>query len=199
MPDAASGGFPLDFCLYCHKINHIVITFCHSCSRLPLGNTLCGLWHKQDLHRCEHDLEILDNAWMCYVHQVHNQLVVGGRVVLAVNLRVAGQTSFCLQAQGELRHFLTVLGSNFRAFGAGTHNTKLTFQNVDKLRQLIYAASANHLADRRDAVIMVAAGQTATPSFSASTRILRNFRMPNSLPSWSSESAYKTPDHDRSP
>lgn len=91
--------------------------------------------------------------------------VVGGRVVLAVNLRVAGQTSFCLQAQGKLRHFLTVLGSNFRAFGAGTHDTKLAFQNVDKLRQLIYAASANHLTDRRDAVIMITAGQTGYAVF----------------------------------
>ena len=39
-----------------------------------------------------------------------------------LNLGIASQTSLGLQAQCKLRHFLTVLGSNFRAFGAGTHN-----------------------------------------------------------------------------
>ena len=100
------------------------------CSGLTLRNSLSALRHKQDLHRRKYDLEILDNAGMCYVHQVHNQFVVGGRVVLAINLRVAGQTSFCLQAQGELRHFLAVLGGDLGTFGAGADDAQFTFKYI---------------------------------------------------------------------
>ena len=79
----------------CIKRRYLVIFSTH-CSGLTLRNPLGAFRHKQDLHRCKHNLEIFDNAGMRYVHQIHDQLVVGGRVVLAVNLRVAGQTRLCL-------------------------------------------------------------------------------------------------------
>ena len=62
-------------------------------SGLTLRNPLGAFRHKQDLHRCQHDLQILNQAGMCNVHQIHLQLVIGGGVVFAVHLCIASQTS----------------------------------------------------------------------------------------------------------
>lgn len=70
----------------------------------------------------KHDFQILDNARMGYVHQIHRQLIIRRCIVLTVNLGIAGQTRLGLQAQGKLRHFFTVLGCNFRTLWTRPHN-----------------------------------------------------------------------------
>ena len=109
-------------------------------SGLTLTNPLGAFWHKQDFHGRQHNFQILDQAGMRNIHQIHLQLVVGGGVILAIHLRIASQASLCLQAQRKLRHLLTVLGSDLRALRTGTNNGQVTLQDVQQLRQLVQTA-----------------------------------------------------------
>ena len=96
------------------------VVFSTHCSSLTLGNSLGAFRHKQNLHGCQHNFQILNQAGMGNIHQIHLQLIVGGGVILAIHLRITGQTSLCLKPQRKLRHLLAVLGSNLRALRAGT-------------------------------------------------------------------------------
>ena len=45
---------------------------------MTLGNPLSAFRHKQDLHRSQHDLQVLDQAGVGNIHQVHLQLIIAG-------------------------------------------------------------------------------------------------------------------------
>lgn len=64
---------------------------------LPFCHAFRALLHEQDLHRGEDDLEILEQAGPGDVHQIQQQFVVGGGVVLAIDLSVAGEAAFGLE------------------------------------------------------------------------------------------------------
>ena len=119
MPDATSGGFLLDFCLYRYKIKPFIHHFATHGRGLPLGNALRYFRHKQDFYSGKHNLEILYNARMSYVHQIHSQFVVRSSIVLAINLCIPSQSSLSLQAQGEFRHSSQLLSCNLRRSGRG--------------------------------------------------------------------------------
>ena len=120
---------------------------------------------------------------MGYVHQIHDQLIVGRGVVLAINLGVPGEPCFGLEAQAELRQILLILGGDLRPLGAGTTDGHISLQNVQQLGQLVDADFSDNPAHGSDAVVLIAGGETATPSFSASTRMLRNLRTSKIVPS----------------
>lgn len=96
---------------------------------------------------------------MSDVHQVHQKLVVGRGVVLAVDLSVAGEAALALQAQIPGREYLRVLVGDLRAFRAGADDRDLTAEDVEELRQLIKTASAHEAPDLRDAGIAVSGGK----------------------------------------
>lgn len=93
------------------------------------------------------------------VHQVELELVIGGGVVLAVDLSVAGDAGLGLQAEPELGHFLLILGSDLRAFRTGADKAHVAPEHVDQLGQLIQAEHADDPADLGDAVVVVAGGK----------------------------------------
>ena len=97
---------------------------------------------------------------MSDVHQVHQKLVVGRGVVLAVDLSVAGEAALALQAQIPGRKHLRVPGGDLRAFRAGTDDRDIAAEDVEELRQLIKTASAHEAPDLRDAGIAVSGGET---------------------------------------
>ena len=124
-----------------------------------LGNAFGAFRHKQDLHRSKTDAKILDDAGVGYVHQIHFQLVVGPGVVLAVDLRVAGEAGLGLQAQPELRHCLLVLCCDLGPLRTGADNGQVALQDVHQLGQLVDARLADNASHRRNAVIVLAGGQ----------------------------------------
>ena len=87
-------------------------------SGLPPRNSLRALLHKQDLRRREHDFEVLEEAGLGDIHQIHQELVVGRRIVLAIDLSIAGESALGLETEVPLREFFFVLGGNLGAFGA---------------------------------------------------------------------------------
>ena len=183
VPDSALEFLPIFSRRNVRKCRYLVVFFTHR-RGLALGNSLGTFRHKQDFHCRKHNFQIFDNTRMSYVHQIHSQFVVRSSIVLTINLCIPGQSSFSLQAQGEFRHFLTVLSCNLRALRTGADDAQVTLQDIYKLRQFINAASTNDFANGRDAISFSPLERRATPSFSASTRMLLNLRIPNSLPSF---------------
>ena len=88
-------------------------------SGLAFGYAGGAFFHKQDLHGREHDLEVFEEAGLGDIHQIHQELVVGRRIVLAIDLGIAGESALGLEAEVPLREFFFVLGGNLGAFRAG--------------------------------------------------------------------------------
>ena len=66
-------------------------------------DALSAFRHEEDFDRRKADAEVLGEARLGDIHEVHQQLIVGSAVVLAVHLGKAGQAALTLQAQIELR------------------------------------------------------------------------------------------------
>ena len=94
------------------------------------------------------------------IHQIHLQFIVRSRIVLAVHLRVTGQASLGLQPQSKLRHFLTILGSDLRAFRAWAYNGQVSLQDIEKLGQLVQTAGADDMTNLRNTVVFVTSRKT---------------------------------------
>ena len=99
-------------------------------SGLAFGYAGGAFFHKQDLHGSEDDLEIFEEAGLGDIHQVHQELVVGRRIVLAIDLGIAGESALGLEAEVPLREFFFVLGGNLGALGAGSYDGHVAFQDV---------------------------------------------------------------------
>ena len=130
------------------------------CRNLPFRYPLRTFLHEEDLRRREHDFEVLEEAGLGDVHQVHQELVVGGRIVLAVDLGVAGEAALSLEAEVPLREFFFVLGGDLGALGAGSYDGHVAFQYVQELREFIEADSADEAADGCDAGIVLTGGES---------------------------------------
>lgn len=127
---------------------------------LPFRYSLRALLHKEDLHSGEHDLKIFEEAGLGDIHQIHQELVVGRRIVLAVDLGIASESALGLEAEVPLREFFFVLGRNLGALGARSYDGHVAFQDVQELREFIEADSADEAADGSDAGIVLAGGES---------------------------------------
>lgn len=127
---------------------------------MTLGNSLRALLHKEDLHSREHDLEVFEEAGLRDIHQIHQELVVGRRIVLAIDLSIAGESALGLEAEVPLRKFFFVLGGNLGALGARAYDGHVAFQDVQELREFIEADSTDEAADGCDAGIVLAGGES---------------------------------------
>ena len=84
--------------------------------RGPLSHTnpLSALLHEQNLNRRKDDPQILKNAGVGNIHQIHLEFVIGLRIALAVHLRVTCKPSLGLQAKCKLGHLFRI-ALRFRA------------------------------------------------------------------------------------
>ena len=115
--------------------------------------------HEQNADGGEDDLQILYDARIGDVHQIHLELIIGRGIILAVDLRIAGQTRLCLKAQAEFRNFAFVLAGNFGALRSGADHAHAAAEDIEQLRQFIQPARAEHAADRRDSIIIFTGGK----------------------------------------
>ena len=134
-------------------------------SGLTLRNSLRALLHKQDLRGREHDLEVFEEAGLGDIHQIHQELVVGRRIVLAIDLGIAGESALGLEAEVPLREFFFVLGGDLGAFGAGAYDGHVAFQDVQELGELVDTDSTDEAADRGDSWIVLACGESGNAVF----------------------------------
>lgn len=132
---------------------------------LPFRYSLRALLHKEYLHGREHDLEVFEEAGLGDIHQIHQELVVGGRIVLAVDLGIAGESALGLETEVPLREFFFVLGGNLGALGARSYDGHVAFQDVQELGELVDTDSTDEAADRGDSWIVLACGESGNAVF----------------------------------
>lgn len=130
------------------------------CCNLSFCYPFRTLLHEENLRSGEHDLEVFEEAGLGDIHQIHQELVVGRRIVLAINLGIAGESALGLEAEVPLREFFFVLGGDLGALGARTYDGHVAFQDVQELREFIEADSADEAADGGDAGIVLAGGES---------------------------------------
>lgn len=130
------------------------------CRNLPFRYPLRTFLHEEDLRGREHDLEVFEEAGLGDIHQIHQELVVGRRIVLAIDLGIAGESALGLEAEVPLREFFFVLGGDLGALGAGAYDGHVAFQDVQELWEFIEADSADKAADGCDAGIVLAGGES---------------------------------------
>lgn len=118
------------------------------------------LLHEENLRSGKHDLEVFEEAGLGDIHQIHQELVVGRCIVLAIDLGIAGESALGLEAEVPLREFFFVLGGDLGALGAGAYDGHVAFQDVQELREFIEADSADEAADGGDAGIVLAGGES---------------------------------------
>ena len=128
-------------------------------------NSLGTFTHKQDLHGREHDLEVFEEAGLGDIHQIHQELVVGRRIVLAIDLGIAGESALSLEAEVPLREFFFVLGGDLGALGARAYDGHVAFQDVQELGELVDTDSTDEAADRGDSWIVLACGESGNAVF----------------------------------
>lgn len=122
---------------------------------MPVGHALGALGHEQNLHRGEHDLQVLHNPHGGDILQVHLELIIGGGIVLAIDLGQAGEAGFGLEAEGKLGHLQLVILGDLRALGPGAHDGHIPHQDAEELGGLVNADGADDLANGGDAVVML--------------------------------------------
>ena len=118
------------------------------------------LFREQDAEGGKAKLQIGQDAHVVDVQEVKLQLFIGFGIISAVNLGIAGEAGFDLEAELEVRELLIILLRNLRPLGAGADNRHVTLEDIHKLRELIQAALADDAPDGRDTGIIYAGGET---------------------------------------
>lgn len=105
-------------------------------SFLPHGGGLAfgyaggAFFHEEDLHGAEDDFNIFSQTGSGYIHEIHKEFVIGGGVVLAVDLGVAGEAAFALEAEGPFGDVFFILGGDFRPFRSWPYDGHIALKDV---------------------------------------------------------------------
>lgn len=109
----------------------------------------------EDLDGLDHDDEVLDDAVVLDVHEVVDEFVVRGGVVLGEDLGEAGDAGLNVVAVGVLGVLRGELLDEVRALGARADEAHVAVEDVPDLRQFVEAGGADEGADARDARVVV--------------------------------------------
>ena len=117
--------------------------------------TLCRALGDEDLDGLDHDDEVLNQAVVLDVHEVVDEFVVRGGVVLGEDLGEAGDAGLDVVAVGVLGVLRGELLDEVRALGARADEAHVAVEDVPDLRQFVEAGGADEGADARDARVVV--------------------------------------------
>lgn len=97
---------------------------------LPFGYAGGAFFHEEDFHCSEDDFNIFDQAGSGYIHEIHQEFVIGGGVVLAIDLGIAGKAAFTLKAEGPFGDVFFILGRDFGPFRSWSYNGHIALKDV---------------------------------------------------------------------
>ena len=80
------------------------------------------------------DPQVFQDRGVGNIHQIHLQFVIGGGIILAVDLGIAGQATLDLQPISKFREGFHIFLHIFHTLGSGTNDAHITFQNIEYLR-----------------------------------------------------------------
>ena len=106
---------------------------------LAFGYAGGAFFHEEDLHGAEDDFNIFSQTGSGYIHEIHKEFVIGGGVVLAIDLGVAGETAFALKAQVPIGDVFFILGRDFGPFRSWSYNGHITLEDIQKLGKFVKA------------------------------------------------------------
>ena len=110
--------------------------------------TLCRALGDEDLDGLDHDDEVLEQAVVLDVHEIVDEFVVRGGVVLGEDLGEAGDAGLDVVAVGVLGVLRGELLDEVRALGARADEAHVTVEDVPDLRQLVEAGGARVVVGR---------------------------------------------------
>ena len=111
---------------------------------LAFGYAGGAFFHEKDFHCGKDDFDIFDQAGSGYIHEIHQEFVIGGGVVLAIDLGIAGKAAFTLKAEGPFGDVFFILGRDFRTFWPGTYNGHVSLEDIQKLGEFVEADSPDN-------------------------------------------------------
>lgn len=95
---------------------------------LTLGYAGGAFFHEEDLHGAEDDFHIFVKAGFGYIHEIHEEFVIGCSVT--VDLCAAGEAAFALEAEVPLGHLFFILGGDFRPFRSWPYDGHIALKDV---------------------------------------------------------------------
>jgi len=140
-------------------------------SLLPHGGGLAfgyaggAFFHEKDLHGCEDDFDIFSQTGSGYIHEIHKEFVIGGGIVLAINLGIAGEAAFALKAQWPFGNVFFILGGNFRPFRSWPYDGHIALEDIQKLREFVEANGSDDAAHFGNTGVIVSGGEAGNTVF----------------------------------
>ena len=115
------------------------------------------LFSEQHDYRRKDKLEVLDQARVGDIHEVHGELVVWSGVVFPVYLSITGESRFGLEAEPEFRELFFVFSRDLRPLRARANDGHIPFYDVCQLGKLVYSALSYKSSDAGYPAVIVAA------------------------------------------
>ena len=132
---------------------------------LAFGYAGGAFLHEEDLHGAEDDFNIFSQTGSGYIHEIHKEFVIGGGVVLAINLGIAGEAAFALKAQWPFGNVFFILGRDFRPFRSWSYNGHIALKDVQKLREFVKADGSDDAAHFGNTGVIVSGGEAGDAVF----------------------------------
>ena len=114
-----------------------------------------AFFQKQNGGRGEEELQVGQHAHVIDIQQIELEFFIGVCVILAIDLGVAGQAGFDLEAEAEIRDRPAVFFRDFGAFRAGADEAHVPGQDIEKLGQLVHPAHPEQPSDPRDSIVLL--------------------------------------------
>lgn len=140
-------------------------------SFLPHGGGLAfgyaggAFFHEEDLHGAEDDFNIFSQTGSGYIHEIHKEFVIGGGIILAVDLGVAGEAAFTLKAQWPFGNVFFILGRDFWPFRSWSYNGHIALEDIQKLREFVEANGSDDAAHFGNTGVIVSCGEAGHAVF----------------------------------
>ena len=132
---------------------------------LAFGYAGGAFFHEKDFHCGEDDFDIFDQAGSGYIHEIHQEFVIGGGVVLAVDLGVACEAAFALETEVPFGHLFFILGGDFRPFRSWPNDSHIALEDIQKLGKFVEADSPDNAAHFGNAGVVVTGGEAGHAVF----------------------------------
>lgn len=132
---------------------------------LAFGYAGGAFFHEEDLHGAEDDFNIFSQTGSGYIHEIHKEFVIGGGVVLAINLGIAGEAAFTLKAQWPFGNVFFILGRDFGPFRSWSYNGHIALEDIQKLREFVKADGSDDAPHFGNTGVVFSCGEAGNTVF----------------------------------
>ena len=132
---------------------------------LAFGYAGGAFFHEEDFDCGEDDFDIFCQAGFGYIHEIHEEFVIGGSVVLAIDLGVAGEAAFALETEGPFGDVFFILGRDFGPFRSWPYDGHIALKDVQELGKFVEANGSDDAAHFGNTGVIVSGGEAGDAVF----------------------------------